>query len=175
LSFVTEFLPVVAQLVLLFFPLVMLFAAAMDVFTLRIANVISLTLVAVFIVAALALGMPFEQILVHVGVGFAALLGGMVLFHLRLFGGGDAKLLAAASMWVGYDLFNPFFMYVTIFGGVLALLLIGYRWLPVGAFPLPDWASRLHNQGEAMPYGVAITAGALAVYPMTAIPMLLAS
>jgi prepilin peptidase CpaA len=87
---------------------------------------------------------------------------------LRLVGGGDAKLLAAASLWIGYDQLLPYLVYVTIFGGVLALLMLAYRQTPAGALPLPDWAVRLHKPRSGMPYGLAIAAGALAVYPMTA-------
>ena len=64
---------------------------------------------------------------------------------------------------------------MTIFGGALALLLLAYRRLPAGALPLPDWAARLHATDEGMPYGIAIAAGALAVYPMTTWPALLAA
>jgi prepilin peptidase CpaA len=165
---------VAAYLLLLLFPFIMLYAASMDLFTMRIANGISIALVAAFCVIALVSGMPLQQVVLHLGVGAAALLGGMLLFHLNLTGGGDVKLLAAASVWIGYNQFVPFLLHVTILGGVLAVLLLGYRRLPASALPLPVWASRLHNQGEAMPYGVAITAGALLVYPMTAVPMLLA-
>jgi len=52
-----------------------------------------------------------------------------------------------------------------VFGGVLATAVLAYRSTPAGAWPLPGWASRLHTKGEGMPYGVAIAAGALAVYP----------
>ena len=61
-----------------------------------------------------------------------------------------------------------FLGYATLFGGALALLLLAYRSVPAGALPLPEWAARLHVKGEAMPYGVAIAAGALIVYPSTA-------
>jgi prepilin peptidase CpaA len=113
--------------------------------------------------------------LVHVVVGLAVLIANLVLFQLRLVGGGDAKLLAAAALWVGYEQLIPFIVYVTIFGGVLALVLLAYRRAPAGALPLPNWASRLHNRGEGMPYGVAITAGALIVYPLTPLPGLLSA
>jgi prepilin peptidase CpaA len=39
--------------------------------------------------------------------------------------------------------------------------------MPAGALPLPGWAARLHIQGSAIPYGVAIAAAALAIYPST--------
>jgi prepilin peptidase CpaA len=50
---------------------------------------------------------------------------------------------------------------------------LAYRQMPAGALPLPDWAMRLHKPRSGMPYGLAIAAGALAVYPMTAWPTLL--
>jgi prepilin peptidase CpaA len=165
---------VVNQLLLLAFPLLMLFAAAMDVLTMRIANAISVALVGAFFVVALIAGMPLQQVLIHFGVGFAVLLVNMVLFQFRLVGGGDAKLLSAAALWIGYEQLVPFAVYVTVFGGALAVALLAYRSFPAGALPLPDWATRLHNRKEGMPYGVAITAGALIVYPATAIPLLLA-
>jgi prepilin peptidase CpaA len=157
------------------FPFIMLYAAAMDVLTMRIANSISIGLAAAFFVVAAIAGMPLQQMLVHVGVGLAVLVANMLLFQLRLVGGGDAKLLAAAALWVGYEQLIPFLVYVTIFGGVLALVLLAYRFAPADVLPLPNWASRLHNRSEGMPYGVAITAGALVVYPLTPLPGLLAA
>ena len=157
------------------FPFLMLYAAAMDVLTMRIANTISISLAAAFLLVAAIAGMPAQQILVHVGVALAVLLANMLLFQLRLVGGGDAKLLAAAALWVGYEQLIPFLVYVTIFGGALALVLLAYRSAPANALPLPNWALRLHNRREGMPYGVAITAGALLVYPLTPLPGLLAA
>ena len=59
--------------------------------------------------------------------------------------------------------------YVAAFGGLLALIVLAYRSTPASALPLPGWAVRLHTKGEGMPYGLAITAGALAVYPATGV------
>jgi prepilin peptidase CpaA len=164
-----------AHSLLFVFPFIMLYAAVMDVLTMRIANTISLGLAAAFFVVAAIAGMSAQQMLVHVGVGLAVLVANMLLFQLRLVGGGDAKLLAAAALWVGYEQLIPFIVYVTIFGGVLAFVLLAYRRAPASALPLPNWASRLHNRGEGMPYGVAITAGALIVYPLTPLPGLLSA
>jgi prepilin peptidase CpaA len=157
------------------FPFLMLYAAAMDVLTMRIANTISIVLVAAFFVVAAIAGMPVQQMLVHLGVGLAVLVANMLLFQLKYVGGGDAKLLSAAALWVGYEQLIPFLVYVTIFGGILALVLLAFRRAPAGALPLPSWASRLHHRDEGMPYGVAITAGALVVYPLTPLSMLLVS
>jgi prepilin peptidase CpaA len=146
----------------------------MDVLTMRIANAISITLAGTFFIVAPLAGMPFGQLLIHLGVGLAILVAGMLLFQFRLVGGGDAKLLSAAALWIGYEQLLPFIVYVTVFGGALAVALLAYRSFPASALPLPDWATRLHQKNEGMPYGVAIAAGALIVYPATAIPLLLA-
>ena len=161
------------QLLLLAFPLLMIYAAAMDMLTMRIANAVSIAIVVAFVVAGLLAGAPLQSMLVHLGVGIAVLVGAMVLFQFRFIGGGDAKLMAAASLWVGYQQLVPFLVWVTVFGGALAVLMLAYRSAPASALPLPGWALRLHKRGEGIPYGVAISAGALTVYPMTTIPLLL--
>lgn len=161
------------DLLMLVFPLLMLYGAVMDVLTMRIANRISIALMAAFVITAIIAGMPVATVLLHLAVGVAVLLVGMVLFQLRLVGGGDAKLLSAAAVWMGYAQLLPYLVWVTIFGGLLALLVLAYRRFPAAALPLPGWALRLHRQGEGMPYGAAITAGALIVYPATVIPQLL--
>ena len=162
-----------AHLLLFVFPLAMAYAAALDLLTMRIPNGVSLGIAAAFLVVAPIAGMPVQEMLMHFLVGAAVLIAGMILFSLRLVGGGDAKLLAAACLWLGPNQLLPYLVYVTIFGGALALLLLAYRGMPAGAFPLPAWAARLHKPRSGMPYGLAIAAGALAVYPLTAWPALL--
>jgi prepilin peptidase CpaA len=144
------------------------------VLTMRIPNAIPLALGAAFFVVAPVAGLSMSQMLMHLGVGLAALLFGMALFSLRFVGGGDAKLLAGAALWTGYEQLLPLVVYVTLFGGALCLLLLLYRRSPASALPLPDWAARLHRSDEGIPYGIAIAAGALLVYPMTALPTMLA-
>jgi len=157
------------------FPFAMAYAASSDLLTMRIANSVSLGLAGAFLAIALIAGMPVQEMLLHLAVGAALLVAGMILFSLNLVGGGDAKLLAAGGLWIGYEQLLPFLLCVSIFGGALALLLLAYRHYPVTAFPLPPWAARLHTEGEGMPYGIAIAAGALAIYPITNWPALLAT
>lgn len=158
---------------LLVFPAAMAYAAASDLLTMRIANSVSLGLVAAFLLVAFIAGMSAQDMLLHLAVGAGLLIAGMLLFSLNLLGGGDAKLLAAAALWIGYDQLGLFLFSVTLFGGALALLLLAYRRLPAAALPLPAWAVRLHTAGGGMPYGIAIAAGALTVYPLTRWPALL--
>ena len=155
--------------VLLLFPAAMAFAAVMDVFTMTIPNRISLALIAGFCVAAPLAGLSLHDTLMHVAAFAVVLAGGIFLFSMRLLGGGDAKLMATASLWVGFDHLLPFFLGVTILGGFLALGMILLRRVPITVIPGYEWALRLHKGESGMPYGVAIAGGGLWVYPTTAI------
>jgi prepilin peptidase CpaA len=153
---------------LLSFPVAMAFAAANDLFTMTIPNKISLALIVLFAASALVVGMPLQDAAIHVGVGLAVLVFGFVLFQFNMLGGGDAKLMAAGALWMGIDHVLFFMAYLTIFGGLLAVAILFYRrWIPVHKLKLPGWAVRLHRNGTGIPYGIAIAAAALMLYPET--------
>lgn len=159
----------IAYPLLLVFPVAMAFAAANDLFTMKIPNTISIVLVIAFCAAALATGMPWQTALLHAGVGAAALVFGFALFSANLLGGGDAKLMAAGALWMGLDHVLPYLIYITFFGGMLSLVILCYRrFVPAMNWPLPDWAHKLHASGTGIPYGLAIAAASLVLYPATA-------
>ncbi|MEO1609693.1 MAG: prepilin peptidase [Pseudomonadota bacterium] len=152
---------------LLFFPAVMVFAALLDIFTMTISNKISLVLLGSFLVIAPLTGMAWDQFLSHIGIGFVILVIGIVLFAFGFLGGGDAKLLAAASLWIGYDL-PVYLLAVTQIGAVLAIAILIYRKMSLPLWmPNWQWAMRLHNKKEGIPYGVAIAGGVLLIFPTT--------
>jgi prepilin peptidase CpaA len=150
------------------FPLLMAFAAWSDLFTMTISNRVSLILVAGFAILAALIGMNSAQVLSHVGAGFTVLAVTFTLFACGWIGGGDAKLAAATALWLGFDPLMNYLLYASLFGGGLTLLLLRFR-----AMPLPDavtgqeWVMRLHNASSGVPYGIALAAAALAVYPST--------
>lgn len=153
---------------LLIFPAAMALAAWLDLFTMTIPNKISLVLVAVFLVCAPLTGMPWEQFFTHIGLGFFVLVIGIAMFAFGLLGGGDAKLLAAAALWIGYDDFLSYLFIAALFGAGLALAILSYR----GAVPPTwayrhAWAMRLYDKKEGIPYGIALAAGALWIFPTT--------
>jgi prepilin peptidase CpaA len=153
---------------LLIFPGLMAFAAMMDLFTMTIPNRISIILVAAFLVAAPLTGMGWEQFFIHLGTGFAVLALGILLFALGLLGGGDAKLLAAASLWLGFDNLLQYVVMVAIMGGLLSVVLLAYRGILPPRWLLGQaWAMRLHNKKEGIPYGLALAGAALWVFPTT--------
>jgi prepilin peptidase CpaA len=158
---------VLVHSLLFVFPFAMAFAAATDILTMTIPNRLTIGLALAFFVLAPIAGLGWQDILSHMSAGAALLLVGILLFSFGWLGGGDAKLLAATSLWLGFDHLLMFLTYTAAFGGALALAILAYRGAPAGALPLPGWAARLHTKGEGMPYGVAIAAGALFIYPVT--------
>ncbi|MDB5427900.1 MAG: pilus assembly protein CpaA [Phenylobacterium sp.] len=157
----------VQTLLLLIFPILVIVAALRDATSYTIPNWISLALIAAFPIAALALGLPLSTIGLHLGIGVAALALGMVMYFLRWIGGGDAKLFAAAALWIGWPATVTFLGATGVAGGVLSVGLLGLRsayvrpYLPIG----PPWFARLIEPGQDVPYGVAICAGALTAFP----------
>jgi len=149
------------------FPALVIVAALKDVTSYTIPNRIPLALVAAFPAAALAAGLPAGDIGLHLGVGLAALVLGMVMFALRWIGGGDAKLFAAAALWLGWPAAASYATWTALAGGGLALSLLALRsgYLKPYVVTGPAWFSRLAETGENVPYGVAIAAGALAAFP----------
>ena len=91
----------------------LVYAACTDVASLTIPNWVSIALAGVFPLAALAVGMPLSEIGMHYLFGAAILAIGFFLFAANIFGGGDAKLIAAAAVWTGFQ-------------GFFALLLLGW-------------------------------------------------
>ncbi len=150
---------------LLIFPAAMAFAGAMDLFTMTIPNRISLVLLALFGVVVLAAGLPSDVIASHLSAGVLMLAVGLLMFALGWVGGGDAKILAVGALWLGFENLPAFLLFTGIFGSVLTIFLLNYRGYPANAFPLPDWALRLHRQETGLPYGIAIAASALLVFP----------
>lgn len=151
------------------FPAAMAFAGAMDLFTMTIPNRISMVLVAVFAALAVINGIPLEKLATHIAAGFLVLVIGFVMFAKGWLGGGDAKLLAATSLWLGFDHLLPYMLWASVLGGGLALLLLGYRTMLPPRWALgQQWALHLHNGKTGMPYGIALAGAALIIYPSTA-------
>lgn len=149
------------------FPALTIVAALKDATSFTIPNWISLALVAAFPPVAWLCGVSLADGGMALAVGAGALIAGMAMFAVGWIGGGDAKLLAASALWIGWPAVLPFLLVTALFGGGLALGLMGLRsvWLRPLAALGPAWINRLATPGAAAPYGVAICAGALATFP----------
>ena len=153
---------------LLLFPALMAFAASSDLFTMTISNRLSLALAAGFVLLALATGMSWPAVGMHLAAAALLLIVAFVFFTRGWIGGGDAKLAAATALWFGFDYLLDYMIYASLFGGALTLLLLQFRKLPLPqALARQEWIQRLHDQGGGVPYGIALAAAALTVYPHT--------
>ena len=131
---------------LLIFPAMMVFAASSDLFTMTISNRIAIILVVGFFGLALVSGMSVHDVVSHVGAAFTVLAVTFVFFARGWIGGGDAKLAAATALWLGFDHLMPYLLYASLFGGVLTLIMIRFRLMPLPAvLAEQEWVKRLHR------------------------------
>lgn len=127
-------------------------AAVVDARTYRISNRLNLAIAALAPVYWWGSGLPlWPDAAVQLGV--AALVFGLLAgaFYAGMMGGGDVKLAAAVSLWFPPFFTAKFLIWMSIAGGLLTLaLLVAHR--------------MRHQPGRPkVPYGVAISAGALAI------------
>lgn len=158
------------QTLLLFaFPALVVVGAMRDAVSFTIPNWVSIALAAAFLPAAVAMGAGPAQIGLACLIGLGALIAGMGMFAVGWIGGGDAKLFAAASLWMGLSALLPYLLVTALAGGALAVVLLALRsvWLRPIAARAPGWFARLATPGENVPYGVAIAFGALAAFPQS--------
>ena len=157
-----------AFLCLCVFPGAMAFAGSMDLITMTIPNRISLVLVAGFVALAPFVGLTPLQYGAHLATGAAMLAVGVFMFARGWIGGGDAKIFAAAALWFGFDHLGDFTLLSAMAGGVLTIALLVFRTMPLPNLArTQDWLVRLHHPRTGVPYGIAMAAAALMVYPST--------
>ncbi len=145
-------------------------AAMNDFVRYEIPDVLSLVVLGAFLLVTPAL--PFGTSLLHVGLGLAMLTVGAFLFALGIWGGGDVKLLAATSVWMGWHDLPSFLLLTAIAGAVLTALLIFARRIARGRMVPPGrWYSQALSETSGVPYGIAISlAGAVLLLQSAAAP-----
>jgi prepilin peptidase CpaA len=147
-------------------PLCLAIAAFSDLFTMTIPNRVSAILLGAFILVAPLAGLGVAMIGMHLLAGVIVFSVCFTLFALNIMGGGDAKLLTASAVWFGFNnsLFE-FVIYVSIFGGLLTLLILMMRKqenaILASGLPVPP----LLFTAKKIPYGIAIGLGGFLAYP----------
>ena len=106
--------------VILCFAGLLCWAMVSDALTMKIPNRISIGIAALYPAWVLASGMPLQFVVVPVALAAGVLLAGFVAFDRGWIGGGDAKMLAAISLWSGLELLLPMLLVTTLAGGVMA-------------------------------------------------------
>ena len=160
----------VTLLLLSLLPCLVIAAGLRDLTTMTIPNWISGALILGFFPAAFAVGLSPMMVAMHFGVALAALFVGMGLFAMRVIGGGDAKLMAAACLWLGLSGSGMFLLWTGVAGGLFCLALIFAR-AQVRPYVAggPGWVHHLLEPEGDIPYGVAIAVGALMAFPSSAL------
>jgi prepilin peptidase CpaA len=116
-----DFAPMIEYAALLIFPLAMAYAAFSDLFTMTISNFISVVLLVAFIAVAVAVGMPWQLVGLHLACGAAVLVITFAMFCFGWIGGGDAKLAAATAVWIGWSQLMSYGLIASVFGGLLPM------------------------------------------------------
>jgi prepilin peptidase CpaA len=156
-------------LLLLLFPTIIVYSGVSDLLRMTISNRVTLALAGAFFLMAALTGMPLATMVWHLAAAGLVLLVTFACFAFGWIGGGDAKLAAATALWFGVDHLFPYLLTASIFGGALTLAIVQAR-----AWPLPavaarhSWIVRLHHPKSGIPYGIALAAAALVIYPHTA-------
>src|SRR5262245_60400744 len=95
---------VLEALIFVVFPFCMVFAAVSDMLSMTIANRVSVVLVATFAVVAPLTGMDWVSYGWHFVAAFVVLAVTFLMFAIGGMGGGDAKLMSATALWMGFTL-----------------------------------------------------------------------
>jgi prepilin peptidase CpaA len=158
------------SLALLVFPLLMIFAALADLFTMTIPNRVSLVLIAVYLLLALYLRLPLATVGLHVSCGLAMLALTFTMFQMGWIGGGDAKLAAATALWVGWPALFEYGLAASLIGGALTIAILALR-----HYDLPEkllsvgFIAKLAEKNGGVPYGIALALAGLVIYPHTGV------
>jgi prepilin peptidase CpaA len=130
-------------------------AALTDAFSRRIPNPVSLALAGLGLLR-IGVALIEGESALTAGLDLAAALAVFTLaalaFRFRLLGGGDVKLLAAGTLWLGAAALGPYLMTTVLAGGLMAVAFVAWHLVqPVSA--------RAHR--PSLPYAVAIAAGGI--------------
>jgi prepilin peptidase CpaA len=150
-------------------------ALCYDLYKFVIPNILPTCIFLLFFPAAYL--SPFSvQWAGHFVAAGGVLMVGAVLFHFKLLGGGDVKLLTAVALWTGLQTLPSYLVAVALAGGLLALTVMAVRTLVFTASGIMRSEKvhrhlpRLLARGESLPYGVAI--GGAGIFVSRDLPIL---
>lgn len=136
------------------FAAVMAAAAFEDLRRLVIPNLLPITLCALWPVYFAAAPSLYGAV-AAIGCAVLVFVGGAVLFARGYLGGGDVKLLAAATLWAGPGGTPALLVLTAVLGGVLALFLLLFDYLRRGAVAA-ELSGRFSTILRHLPFGSRI-------------------
>lgn len=154
-------------LIFVVFPFCMVYSAVSDIMSMTIANRVPLLLLGVFLVVAPLTGMAWADIGMHLAAGGVLLAITFAMFALGGMGGGDAKLIAASAVWMGFGM--PLMQYLltsAVLGGMLTLAILTFRSSALSHITSQNMFLRnFSKDAGGVPYGIALGAGGLMTFP----------
>jgi len=139
-----------------------------DVRTRRIPNALAVA-IAMLGMVRMILGNDLAEVGCTLAAAAAVLAGAILLFSRDIVGGGDAKLVAATALLIGYhDLFGFFFL-MSLCGAALALAILArdmlgpWLWRLSHHPAMPPVATAAAPMRSTVPYGAAIAAAGVIV------------
>ena len=154
-------------------PILLIVAAMGDVMSLRIPNWLTALTALLFFPMAFLTSIPMAEFESHLLAGIILFAVGFIFFQFGLFGGGDAKLMAAAGLWFGTSQTLPFLAATALAGGALALVVGGWSVL------LLTWeiqgkeesfgtlGKKIRGMKPNVPYGIAFAIGGILAFRET--------
>lgn len=151
------------------FPFCMVFAAVSDLLSMTIANRVSLLLIAAFAVLAPLTGMDWATYGWHFLAGALVLAVTFGIFAIGAMGGGDAKLMTATSVWMGFSFsLLDYLLTAAMLGGLMTLMIIMFRKSAFATIHGQNMFLRhLSDDSTGIPYGIALGAAGLLVFPQS--------
>lgn len=150
-------------------------AAGHDYAQMRLPNRIVLALIGLFAAACLAPETPITALPAHAMAAFIVFAVSAAMFASGTLGAGDAKMATVIALWVGLKGLPVFLLVMSLCGMVLAFTALAFRRsdrinpaffaaIPARLRPESGWLDRLHHGENALPYGIAIAAGAIVAF-----------
>lgn len=137
----------------------------------RIPNPVSLVILGAFVVSYAGLYVSghervfFSSIGSHVGAAAVVLVFTAGLFALKQLGAGDSKFATVIALWVGFSGLIPFLFYMAMAGGIVAGLSLYFKKKkPFSSPRAGGWIAKAQEGHPSVPYGIALTAGAVAAF-----------
>lgn len=157
--------PIADTVLILIFAGLLVAAAHSDIRRFEIPNRLPVAIVLLFPFHVIALqsftGAPVGWLISGI-TAVSVFAVGTALFAFGLFGGGDVKLLSAASLWAGPHALPALLLVMSVTGAGLALAFIARaRLAPAGRNTGERALDATETAGIQLPYGVAIALGGL--------------
>ena len=151
-------------------PVLLIAAAASDALSFRIPNWLTALTAILFFPMAWATGLPLHDFGTHLLAGGLLFIVGFAFFQLNLFGGGDAKLMAAAGLWFGTSQILPFLFLTAVAGGVLGVVIGAWSMMSISweihaeNLDVAGLGKRLRSMKPNVPYGLAFAIGGIIAF-----------